>query len=162
MQIKKTSFLVTIFLFAVSLLLINGCDKNQERSHHDSIRRENVSDNVVPSMDKSLIVYYFHGTFRCHTCLKIERLTKDVVTNRFPDELESGELKLKIINSDEPENKHFENLFQLKNQSVILAVYQNKKLEKWKNLTEIWKLYDNEELFFNYIHEEIMLMLGEI
>jgi predicted outer membrane protein len=38
------------------------------------------------------VVYYFHGQFRCETCLKIEAWAKDAVSEGFARELKAGNL----------------------------------------------------------------------
>jgi len=39
--------------------------------------------------------YYFHGNYRCHTCLTLERLSKKAIYEKFAKELKSGRLVFK-------------------------------------------------------------------
>ena len=51
-------------------------------------------------------VYYFHNTRRCPTCMAIEEETKKVLEEQpFADDMENGNLELKVFNVEEEANK---------------------------------------------------------
>ncbi|MCU0846517.1 MAG: nitrophenyl compound nitroreductase subunit ArsF family protein [Spirochaetes bacterium] len=105
--------------------------------------------------DKKIIVYYFHGDFRCQTCLRIEELTKKAVNDGFKNEMVSSKIELKIINIDKPGNNHFVNDYNLKTKSVIISEFTGSKQVRWKNLPGIWNYHDNESSFIRYIRDEV-------
>ncbi len=110
--------------------------------------------------DHSVIVYYFHGTFRCGTCKRIEKLTKEAVTESFANEIRSGLLEMKVINVDEAENKHFVKDYRLFTKSVVVSDIVGGKETQWKNLQKVWELVHNEAAFKKYIQNEIEAYLS--
>ena len=50
--------------------------------------------------EASVIVYYFRGNFRCASCHKIEQYTKEAINKFFADELKTGELVFKMVNTE--------------------------------------------------------------
>jgi len=161
-HLKSIVTIMVVFFLGQSFLA--GCSKSDREKSIDSLKivEQNVSDQELSEADKTVVVYYFHRTFRCPTCLKIEELTREIVSSRFNEELTFGQMKLEILNIDEPENKHFEGMFKLQNQSVVVTDYRNGKIRNWKNLKKIWDLYDNEDLFAEYIQSEILSFMNEI
>lgn len=117
---------------------------------------------VVPDAEKqphTLIVYYFHGNFRCQSCATIEKLTRQAVTTGFADQLESGRIELKIVNVEETPNEHYSKDYKLYTKSVILSDVKNGKEASWKNLEQVWTKLNNENQFIDYIQSEIKTLL---
>lgn len=108
-----------------------------------------------------LVVYYFHRTVRCPSCLTIEEWTNRAVEDGFPVELESGRVVWKTANLDEPGNARFEKEYSLNTQSVVLSDTRDGRETRWKNLEEVWELLDDEAKFLEYIRAEIREFLAE-
>lgn len=106
-------------------------------------------------VDRRVIATYFHTTARCASCLKIETYTHDAIATAFPHELESGHLVWRLVNLDPEENRHFVQDYQLYTKSVIVAVEENGKQVRWKNLEKIWTLLPNQKKFQAYVQDEI-------
>lgn len=105
-----------------------------------------------------ITVYYFHGTLRCTTCLMIEDLTVWIVREAlYWDRIEDGSLRLEILNTDEPDNEHFKQDFDLDGQALVLASYVDGNLVRWKNLERIWELVGSPKEFEKYIQAEVDL-----
>lgn len=101
-----------------------------------------------------VIVYYFHTNYRCATCIKIEKYTRESIEAAFAKELKSGEIEFRSINVDLPDNKHYVNDYKLFTKSVILSdVAQGKEL-RWKNLSKVWELIRNQTKFKDYVKNE--------
>jgi hypothetical protein len=56
-------------------------------------------------------------------------------------------------------NEHFEQDFQLEQQSVIVVEREAGKVVRWKNLARIWELYDRPLKFAAYVAGETRLYL---
>lgn len=108
-----------------------------------------------------VVVYYFHGNVRCATCKKIESYTDDAVRQGFSEELQTGSLSWRVVNVEEPQNRHFIQDFQLVTKSVVLAEYRNGNVVRWKNLDKVWQLVRNQDAFADYIRDETSAFLGE-
>ena len=108
----------------------------------------------APAAGKHFVAYYLHGKARCVSCTTIEELTKNALDAHFADAQKSGLLEVRIINVETLENRHYIQDYQITNQSVILSELQNGKEVRWKNLKRVWRLYNKEEAFDDYIRTE--------
>lgn len=108
-----------------------------------------------------IVVYYFHGSFRCPTCLMIERYSKEAVENSFKNELISGKITFKAINIEEKGNEHFVNDYQLYTRSLVICLKKDGKEIKYKNLTKVWDYIMDKKLFFDYVKNEVASLLKE-
>ncbi len=114
--------------------------------------------SVSPRPDR-VIVYYFHNTFRCPTCHKIENYTKEAVESGFSQALRDGRVEFQVLNIDEPANSHFIQDYQLNTKSVVVVDIKNGKQVRWGNLTKVWELVGNQQLFIKYIQDGVNLYL---
>ncbi len=108
-----------------------------------------------------VIVYYFHGNYRCPTCKKIERLSHETVVDNFKKELSKGELIYKVVNVEEPGNGHFVDDFGLFTKSLVLVEERDGKTVRHKNLSKIWVLIGDEKAFKDYVKEEVAAFMKQ-
>ena len=109
-----------------------------------------------------VVVYYFHTTFRCPTCYKIEQYTEEAINRYFPKELQSGRLSFKSINVEQKENQHFIKDYQLFSKSVVISLIKAGQEVKYNNLTKIWIYFTDKQKFYDYIKTETAKYLQEI
>jgi len=105
--------------------------------------------------------YYFHGTFRCPTCYKLEQYSKEAIETNFKDALAAGKLEFKVINVEDKGNEHYANDYQLYTKSLILSLVKDDKQIKWKNLDKIWEYVGNRQRFLDYVKMEVDDFLKE-
>lgn len=98
---------------------------------------------------------YFHGSFRCGTCQRIETLSKQAVTNHFDDALKNGTLVWRAVNVDEPDNRHYTKEYGLYTRSLIISEVKDGKEIRWKNLEKVWDFVRNDDAFDRYVSSEI-------
>lgn len=115
----------------------------------------------VPPVN-TVVVYYFHGNFRCVNCHNIEKYTKEAVEKYFKDDIASGKIAFKVINVEAKGNEHFTGDYRLYTRSVVLSLVKNGKEIKSDNLTKIWELLRNKEAFYQYIKSEVEKYLKEL
>jgi hypothetical protein len=108
-----------------------------------------------------VVVYYFHGTFRCPTCYKLEQYSKETIETNFKDALASGKLEFKVVNVEDKANAHYANDYKLYTKSLILSLLKNGKETKWKNLDKIWEYVGNKQRFIDYVNSEVAGWLKE-
>ncbi|TYB89660.1 MAG: hypothetical protein FXF54_09625 [Kosmotoga sp.] len=156
MDLKKLLTLGLLVFVAVSvsyfiydeIMLANNLDNDQESEGEQSeINRTDVSDY--------LMVFYFHGTQRCHDCLEMEAYIKECLETYFSKELSEGKIKFKVINIDLRENQDYIDRYFIMYNSVILQKFVNNKATEWKYLDEAWNLVNNKKEFINFVKEEI-------
>jgi len=147
---KKTGYLVLLIL--ITLLFCVGTSPQTQSSS------KGKSPQVAQATDK-VIVYYFHGNYRCASCMTIERYTRESVESFFADEIKRGQIELRIINADLPVNKHYIKDYKLFTRSVIVSDIAQGKEKRWKNLQKVWELLHKEKNFKAYVKDEIILYL---
>jgi len=102
-----------------------------------------------------VIAYYFHTNARCSTCIKIEQYSKEAIEKGFPEELKNGALEMRIVNYENPENRHFMQDYKLVSKSLILVNMVNGKQTEWTNLKVVWQLTGRKDAFLNYVRREV-------
>lgn len=113
------------------------------------------AEEAVKPAAHQIVATYFYTTARCPTCHKIEELSAQAVKLNFEEELKTGKVVWRVINVDEPENKHFNDDYQLYTKSLIISEVKDGKEVRWKNLEKIWVLVRDDEKFDAYVNDEI-------
>ncbi len=113
--------------------------------------REPVASPAGPRV----IAYYFHGSVRCATCKTIEAYTREAIDTHFAAALKSGELEVRSVDFEKPENEHFLNDYKLSSSSLVLVDPRGSGEDSWKLLQEVWQLTDNKPAFVRYVKEEL-------
>ena len=108
-----------------------------------------------------VIAYYFHVTQRCVTCSTIEKYSFEALNTYFSPQIEEEILELRSVDVQQPENKHYIRDFELQFQTLVLARYEDDRLEDWKNLAQVWQLVQEKEEFFLYVKSETDAILQE-
>jgi hypothetical protein len=108
-----------------------------------------------------VIAYYFHTNTRCSTCMKIEAYSREAIEKGFPEELKNGILEMRIVNYEQPENRHFIKEYKLVSKSLILVNTVNDKQAEWTNLKMVWQLTGRKDAFLNYVRREVRSYLAK-
>jgi hypothetical protein len=116
---------------------------------------------VAKRTNDQVIAYYFHGTIRCETCLKIEKQAREAIERRFPQEVAEKRLVFKPLNYDKPENAHFLKDFKLPCPSLVVVRQKGGMDQKWKLLDKTWDHVENPFKFSEYVEGEMEKFLGE-
>jgi len=153
----KLKYIITAILLlfvsaSVAVLIIQETKRKPQGEEKSVIPS---TENMTPGGEKTFIAYYFHGIFRCSSCITIENFTATAIQNGFNEELKSGRLDWKVVNVEEPGNEHFVNDFNLFTKQVILVEKFGGKQTRWKNLDQVWSLLNNESQFVSYIQSEL-------
>lgn len=133
---------------------------------HNDIASKEATASTVP-VDANIkpdhiIAYYFHGNFRCAACKKIEAYSKASIEDSFSNELKSGQLSFKVLNVEEPENRHFIQDYGLYTKSLVIVSYAKDKQIKFKNLEGVWNHLNSKSEFENYVKGEVNQYLNKV
>jgi hypothetical protein len=109
-----------------------------------------------------VIAYYFHTNTRCSTCIKIEQYSHEAIEQGFPNELKNGALEVRVVNYEQPENRHFIQDYKLVSKSLVLVNVVNGKQTKWTNLKLVWQLTGHKDAFLNYVRKEVREYLSSM
>ena len=107
------------------------------------------------SPSHKVVAYYFHTNTRCDTCRKIEAYSHEAIEEGFKTDLENGTLELRVVNYEEPANRHYIKEYKLVSKSLILVNMVDGKQTEWTNLKLVWDLVKNREAFLNYVRGEV-------
>lgn len=109
-----------------------------------------------------VIAYYFHGNFRCVSCVKIEALSRRAIAESFADDLKSGRVEFREVNVDEPQNRHFVEEYQLSSQSLVIVEVRDGRPARWRKLERVWTLLDSEREFVSYVRDGVSGFLKNV
>ena len=140
MDIKNRILKITLSILVASILFVS---------------------NSCFAAESKIIAYYFHGSFRCPTCRKLERYSKEAIEGNFKDEIAKGILEFKAVNVEEKGNKHFVDDYRLYTKQLVISEVEDGKETRYKNLEKIWEYVRNKEKFFDYVINEIQAYLKE-
>jgi hypothetical protein len=121
-----------------------------------------AAQNAGIKQANSVVVYYFHGNFRCKNCYNMEQWTKELMETTFKGQVDSGKLVFKIINTDDAQNQHYLNDYKLYTKSVVLSLVKDAKEVRYDNLAKVWDCLKSKDKFQNYVKGEIEKYLKEL
>jgi hypothetical protein len=136
----------------VAALDVSGAACAADRSS-ESKAKTPPSTQATPKAATQTVVYYFHGTNRCHTCRTIEAYADESVKAAFGPELASGQLLWQPLDVDEAANEHFVKDYQLYTRSLVVVDGSNPK--RFKNLDKVWQLVGDKPAFLKYVQDEV-------
>jgi hypothetical protein len=152
-----------ICLSAISFFACGGADPKAATKGQEAIPSAGAASpgGSAAVSGHKLTVYYFHSKRRCPTCMKMEAYTREAVTKGFANLVKTGRVELKVVDVDEPRDRHFVEDFKLITKSVVIVDSLDGKQVRWKNLDKIWKLVVNRFAFVKYVQDEINAYLRE-
>lgn len=124
-----------LILFLLSLF-INSCKTEGKKVQNET----------------TYILYYFHPTARCESCINIENFTKEYIETKYKSK---PEIKFIALNIEDSKNEHFKKDYDLKFSSLVISKQKNKIESGFKNLDSVWTYCYDKEGFFEYINYEI-------
>lgn len=144
---NKYGLRFAVIFLAISVMIFCGIRNTESKE-----ARKVASEQQEPSI---IIVYYFHGTYRCPSCLQIEAWSLDAIQESFAQALEQGTIIWKTIDFDKPENSHFIREYQVSTQSLIIVEMTGKKQKRYENLAKVWEYLPDQQAFYEYVTKEV-------
>lgn len=161
MATKKLLGVALLLFVALALLKFiseEGASVHREgEPNHDTVHSKPIH---IPDQGKHVVVYYFHTSFRCASCLTMEKVARQVVHEQFARELSDGRLQFVAVDVEKAQNRHYIQDYQLVSKSLVLVEYRDGKEVRFKNLQGIWEQTSLEGLR-DYIAREISDFLRE-
>ncbi|MGA9141365.1 MAG: nitrophenyl compound nitroreductase subunit ArsF family protein [Methanocella sp.] len=149
--------LIAFVLLSVGYVAFKYVSENAADSGADKTAAL-VASQVEP--DK-VVVYYFYGTARCDSCMKIEAYTKEAVESGFPEALKEGKLEWRPLNAELSENQHFIKDYGLYTRTVVVSDMKNGNQTDWKKLDEVWNLIGDKDRFMTFIQDNVRTYLED-
>ena len=148
----------SILLIAALGSLAIWANREYQKSHAEPVPA--ATENLPAVTGDQVIMTYFISGTRCDSCQKIEALTKETAEKDFSDELASGKLVFRVIDTGEPGYQHFTEDYQLTSKTVILSHRVNGKETEWADMAKVWDLLDEAPGFHTYLGTQIRKYLG--
>jgi hypothetical protein len=115
----------------------------------------------APSPDAArFVAYYFHGTRRCRTCLKIQAQAQEAIQTGLAVELKQGRLAWRPTNIEEAGNEHFAKEYGVTGSTLVVAHVKDDKPVRFAKLDKTWDLVNDEPAFKDYVAAEVMAFIG--
>lgn len=156
---RRTLIFASIFLF---IAIVSGAyvatvnSKTNKATNRDEIPANNQLNDGADKLE----IYYFHRTQRCSTCMAIGRYARELVQQKFADEVEQGVVDFREINLDLPENAALADKFQAGGQSLFINAVKDGR-DNINQDINIWRLVRSESQFKSYLENKINGLLSK-
>ena len=162
---SKSFLRLLVFVLVVGCLAVLLLSQTRQAAQAGNIPAQTAqaagSGSKPDSASRKVVAYYFLTTARCATCLKIEAYSQEAILTGFPQDIKKGRLDWQVINVEEIKNRHFIKDYQLITKSVVLVAFENGKQTEWTNLSRVWELAGNKDVFVKYIQDEMRTFLNK-
>lgn len=102
-----------------------------------------------------LVVVNFHAATRCNACREIGTEAQAVIEGGFADAVNSGALHWRVINFEEPANKHFIQDYGLTTSTVVVVRRKDGRDVEWRRLDAVWDHLFEGPAMRAYLQEQI-------
>ena len=134
-------------IFGISILalfiFVSSCNTGIEN------KQENAEITVDTVSSNTILVYYFHGSIRCKTCVSVDEKTQSNLEYLFPQMMQNKEIIFKSINIDENERPDLVKKYEIYGQTLLFIkgdrvinetdgafMYVLTNPEKWEQIVE--------------------------
>ena len=156
---QMSAILAVLLIFGLATL--SGCGTEEDAADVAPATETAVTAEVENAKGSAAVqAYYFHGSRRCKTCLKIESLATKAIAEGFADALAEGQISWQVVDFEEEGNEHFVDDFGLYTQSVVLVKPNVGDTASWNNLEKVWDLVHDDQAFIEYVQTEVNTFLG--
>ena len=146
-------------VLVVLVLTCCGCQKPQ--SGMGSAPSKLGEQHMGGPPATTVMVYYFHRTARCFSCLSIEANIAQVIEADFPQQITDGRLIWMPFNLDDPGGDEFRKEFDLTTNTLIVARTTDDNSVRYKKLEDVWRLLGDPEGFSEYVKDEISKFMND-
>lgn len=103
-----------------------------------------------------VVVTYYHGTLRCHTCLEIERLSRNTLAERFAERLKREELEWRTVDYDLPKNAAALERYNLSSPSLVISRFRDSREIDWRVAEGTWReIKISPGALMDYVEREV-------
>lgn len=102
-------------------------------------------DKTPKTSGAKVLVYYFHASHRCATCIAIEKAIDEVLAESFSVEVKTGTLKLEKINADDEANNAICEKYEAFGTALFVTRVRGNEETKTDMTAEAFKLARNKK-----------------
>lgn len=111
-----------VFVLLVLAFALVSCGGSAEKQSANS-------ENTVIAQSAKVMVYYFHGKQRCKTCLAIQKVAEETVTENFA---ENDDVKFMELDYSDKANESIAQKYEVASSSLFIVT-----ADAFTNLTDI-------------------------
>ena len=162
MNFRTTS---PLYLAAIACVLLSACGTPAQKPGEDAPPVKEAADPVPLSTTKTaraadkVVVYYFHGTHRCPTCLGIQKALEETIEDNFSKESEAGLLVYEALNFEEDKNRALVDKLSVAFSTMVVATQAGETPVQWENAEKLWDLAQDKDALKAYMNEKIRATL---
>ncbi len=120
---------ILLLFVAVSLVVLLAGEFNQR----EELPPDAKVNALTTESGSTVVVYYFHTTYRCPSCRQMEALAQSTIQRGFRRELDDGRLPWLPVNLEEGGNSRYIREYQLFTRSLVLV--RIRKAVRWNGKT---------------------------
>jgi len=117
-------------------------------------------ERLEVSMPNGTVLVLFHYTKRCDQCLAMEKHSRDVLRDEFPEMMNDNQVQFRQVKMDLQENRKLIDRFGIITSTLVIVRFEEKVEDSIIVLERSWALYDNEIKFKHMLTEELHKMVG--
>lgn len=92
-----------------------------------------------------VVVYYFHRTFRCFSCTRMEHMVRAALQEEFSTELADGTVVWKSV--DYQQHETLARQYGVVGPSVVVSPTTGAAETSYEKLNQLWGMVDEHEMF---------------
>lgn len=149
---------VSIFVLGVGVwvTLTSGCDCPCTSSSGTCSLVTGMPSSDAPHVEgagpvEPVVVYYFHRTIRCVSCVRAEQWLDALLHERFASAMAEGRLVLLILNVDEEANRHFAEEFGVESSALWITQAVPGHTDRRTPAAEMWARVHDKAAFDTYV-----------
>lgn len=152
-------FKLTRDVFLMLILMCCGClERNSDVvSASPELNGRHKGNPAEPTV----MVYYFHRTARCPTCLSIEANIAQVIRDNFSPQITDGRVVWMPYNLDDPGGDEFQKEFDVTYSTLVVARRVDANRVEFEKLDKVWQLLGNPDGFSEYVTGRISKFLND-
>jgi hypothetical protein len=152
----KTFFTGAILLFVAASVVWLAAKEFRRHTADGSLAAQRAEKEPA---ETELIVYCFHNTVRCRTCLAMESYTREALGEAFADELDDGRIVCRPVDIQDPGNEYLREKYAVLGPSVVLVCLRGGEPQRSENLAEALGLLNQKPKFIRYVQDRVRAML---
>ena len=103
-----------------------------QKTQSDSIKTDTIANKTTslkPVEKPKILIYNFHVTNRCASCIAIEEATTKTLNTYFTNEVKQGQIKRQILNVDDEANAKIAEKYQAFGSAIFTTrVFKGKEI----------------------------------
>ncbi len=116
-------------------------------------------ERLETSRPNGIVLVLFHYSKRCDQCLAMEKHTRDVLRDDFPEMMNNNQVQFRQVKMDLPENRKLIDRLGIITSTLVIVRFEEMREDSISVLDRSWTLYDNEIEFKTMLSEELHKMV---